>query len=156
MSSLVCILITTFAKDAFCYGNEIRQFHAVRVAGLPAPVEDPNNESYTLGHYLSQHGQQQNQQQQAQSNAQDPPADHAFEVDVDLAKGPGDVSLRDALSHWDMYAPSKKKKKSSEDDNDDDYSSRYLIQHWRGGTICDETGLERSVEVQVCSILLLF
>ncbi|GAA5979534.1 hypothetical protein JCM11641_005425 [Rhodosporidiobolus odoratus] len=34
---------------SFCYGNEIRQYHEVRVAGSPTPIEDPQSDSYTLG-----------------------------------------------------------------------------------------------------------
>lgn len=26
---------------------------------------------------------------------------------------------------------------------------RYLVQRWTGGTLCDKTGVERSIEVQV-------
>ena len=32
---------------------------------------------------------------------------------------------------------------------DDDGQRRYLVQRWSGGTICDKTGMERKVEVQV-------
>ncbi|KAK4690697.1 hypothetical protein P7C70_g9512, partial [Phenoliferia sp. Uapishka_3] len=34
---------------SFCYGQEIRQFHEVRISGSPGPSEDPNADSYTLG-----------------------------------------------------------------------------------------------------------
>jgi protein OS-9 len=31
--------------------------------------------------------------------------------------------------------------------------TRYLVHHLKGGTVCDLTGEERSIEVQVCSVL---
>ncbi|GAA6010187.1 hypothetical protein JCM11491_005382 [Sporobolomyces phaffii] len=34
---------------SLCYGHEVRQFHAVHVAGNPVPQEDPNAEAYVLG-----------------------------------------------------------------------------------------------------------
>ncbi|GAA6000365.1 hypothetical protein JCM10207_007981 [Rhodosporidiobolus poonsookiae] len=100
---------------SFCYGNEIRQFHEVRVAGAVGPSEDPNADAYTLG------------------LAPEPTA------------VPASLSPGSALSKHDAQIPSRL---GGGDHGGWDEGGRYLTQTWGGGTVCDKTGMPRTVEVQ--------
>lgn len=91
------------------------------MAGSPGPSEDPNADSYTLG------------QSPAPVAALSPPKYGSGsglmtkgEQRIPATLGGGS----DAGFGWDE-------------------GGRYLSQKWEGGTICDKTGMPRSVEVQV-------
>jgi hypothetical protein len=95
----------------------------VRVQGSNVPAEDPQNDAYTLGFYPTQ-----------AIDDREHVSPEAAEVVASQATG----GLSDILA-------------SPEDSQDlDAFSSkRYLVQRWGGGTVCDMTGVERKVEVQV-------
>ncbi|KAI5479070.1 misfolded glycoproteins degradation protein Yos9 [Pseudohyphozyma bogoriensis] len=103
---------------SFCYGNEIRQFHEIRVSGQPGPTEDPSTESYTLG------------QSPVPPSSLTPPK-----------YGSGSASLAKSERIPATLG-------GGGGDNGWDDGGRYLVQQWEGGTICDKTGLPRTVEVQ--------
>ncbi|GAA6064660.1 hypothetical protein JCM10212_002133 [Sporobolomyces blumeae] len=103
---------------SFCYGSEIRQFHEVRVAGSPTPKEDPNSDAYVLGHA---------------------PEPTTYNTNPKYGSGSHEIAKKDAtipsrLGGGDGFALGD--------------GGRYLSQMWEGGTICDKTGLPRTVEVQ--------
>ncbi|BGP14420.1 Protein OS-9 [Rhodosporidiobolus nylandii] len=103
---------------SFCYGNEIRQFHEVRVAGAVGPSEDPNAESYTLG--VSP--------EPAALSATPKYGSGSPELHMKEAQIPSRLGGGDAVG-WEE-------------------GGRYLIQTFESGTRCDLTGLPRTVEVQ--------
>lgn len=106
--------------------SQIRQFHEVRLQGSPGPSEDPNADSYTLG------------QSPAPVVSSSPPKYGSGsslapkgEQRIPATLGGGGT---DGGFGWDE-------------------GGRYLSQKWEGGTICDKTGMPRSVEVQVGALL---
>jgi len=123
--------------DAFCYGSEIRQFHAVKNPSPNGPplIEDLTQEAYTLGLWSNR-----------------PTQDEGL-VDVKKARALG--SLREILASEDKSEENslevvhggKSSGKNDEDSIGDE--RRYLVQRWTGGTLCDKTGVDRSIEVQV-------
>lgn len=127
--------------DAFCYGSEIRQFHAVKNTSPLGPplIEDLTQEAYTLGLWSNRLTQDEGL------------------VDVKKARALG--SLREILASEDKSeenalevmrgGDAKSAWRGDEDSIGDE--RRYLVQRWTGGTLCDKTGVERSIEVQVSS-----
>ncbi|GAA5966599.1 hypothetical protein JCM3765_005670 [Sporobolomyces pararoseus] len=103
---------------SFCYGSEIRQFHAVQVAGSPTPKEDPNAEAYTLGHS---------------------PEPSIYSSNPKYGSGSLQLAKKEALIPSTL---------GGLEGVGLDESGRYLVQIWEGGTTCDKTGLPRTVEVQ--------
>ncbi|GAA5880028.1 hypothetical protein JCM1840_005295 [Sporobolomyces johnsonii] len=103
---------------SFCYGSEIRQFHEIRTAGSVGPTEDPNSDTYILG--------------------------QAPEPSV-LSSSPKYGSGSAALAKKEARIPSRL---GGGERMGWDEGGRYLSQVWEGGTICDKTGLPRTVEVQ--------
>ena len=101
------------------YGSEIRQFHAVQVAGSPTPEEDPNTEAYVLG--LS-------------------PEPSIYSSNPKYGSGSLQLAKKEALIPSTL---------GGSEGVGLDESGRYLVQVWEGGSICDKTGLPRTVEVQV-------
>jgi len=101
------------------YGSEIRQFHAVQVAGSPIPKEDPNSEAYVLG--LS-------------------PEPSIYTSNPKYGSGSLQVAKKEALIPSTL---------GGSEGVGLDESGRYLVQVWEGGSTCDKTGLPRTVEVQV-------
>lgn len=129
--------------DAFCYGSEIRQFHAVKNTSPLGPplIEDLTQEAYTLGLWSNRLTQDEGL------------------VDVKKARALG--SLREILASEDkseenaleVMNGAKSTLRGEEDSIGDE--RRYLVQRWTGGTLCDKTGVERSIEVQVSAHCLL-
>ncbi|GAA5936038.1 Yos9p [Sporobolomyces koalae] len=117
---------------SFCYGSQIRQFHAIQVAGSPIPKEDPNNEAYILG-----------KSPEPTSLAPVPPRVKYGSGSLQMKKpelGEDDAASRPRIpsrlgGHQGSIA-------------DADHEGRYLVQMYESGTICDKTGLPRTVEVQ--------
>ncbi|KAK4051900.1 Protein OS-9 [Microbotryomycetes sp. JL201] len=105
---------------SFCYGDKIRQFHEVRVAGSPAPTEDPHSDAYTLGFAPQPIGTEQ----------------------------PKYGSGSDALTK--PRIPAILGGGGDEDGHEVGWSDggRYLSQTWEDGTLCDKTNMPRMVEVQ--------
>ncbi|KAM0754507.1 hypothetical protein T439DRAFT_321545 [Meredithblackwellia eburnea MCA 4105] len=125
---------------SFCYGNEIRQFHEVRISGSPGPSEDPNADSYTLG--------------QSPLPIPSPTPPHSIQQPK-YGSGSGLVKGNPPPpSHNDDNAGEGRIPATLGGGMDDagfggwDDGGRYLSQKWEGGTVCDKTGLPRSVEVQ--------
>lgn len=116
-SDICCVELILFS--VFSYGSEIRQFHEVRVAGSPAPKEDPNAEAYVLGHA---------------------PEPSIYNANPKYGSGSHEVAKKEA------FIPSRL---GGVEGMGLDESGRYLSQVWEGGTVCDKTGVPRSVEVQV-------
>ena len=124
--------------DAFCHGSEIRQFHGIRVndARGVAIAEDPTQDSYTLGLWSNRITEDEGL--------------------VDTKKGRALGSLRDILDSADKEDAGAMDlfRGSSSVDGEDllDDQKRYLVQRWTGGTLCDKTGVDRRIEVQVSRI----
>lgn len=126
------------STDAFCHGSEIRQFHAIKVqnahgAGI---AEDPTQDSYTLGQYAAR--------------------DVEDEGLVDTKKARALGSLREILESEDKSDPwgldvvrQPGREWNGEDDEGLGEQKRYLVQRWSAGTLCDKTGVDRRIEVQV-------
>lgn len=130
-------LSITPTTDAFCYGSEIRQFHAVKNPSPNGPplIEDLTQDAYTLGLWSNRLTQDEGL------------------VDVKKARALG--SLREILASEDKSQENslevvhggKSASRTDEDHIGDE--RRYLVQRWTGGTLCDKTGVDRSIEVQV-------
>lgn len=123
--------------DAFCYGSETRQFHAVKNPSPNGPplIEDLTQDAYTLGLWSNRLTQDEGL------------------VDVKKARALG--SLREILASEDKSEENSlevvhggKSSGKNDEDNIGD-ARRYLVQRWTGGTLCDKTGVHRSIEVQV-------
>lgn len=124
--------------DAFCYGSEIRQFHAVKNTSPTGPplIEDLTQDAYTLGLWSNRLTQDEGL------------------VNVKKARALG--SLREILASEDKseensleLAHGVGKPGTKNDDDTIGDEKRYLVQRWTGGTLCDKTGVDRSIEVQV-------
>ena len=109
----------------FCFNQGVRQFHQLPPSrGVPVypPVEDPTVPGFDLGTYAKR-----------------------FEEDDGLKaekwEGEGALEMSDG----------SKRKRSGQGELVQRGESRYLVQKLGGGTVCDLTGKERKVEVQVSS-----
>lgn len=109
----------------FCFNQGVRQFHQLPPSrGVPVypPVEDPTVPGFDLGTYAKR-----------------------FEEDDGLKaekwEGEGALEMSDG----------SKRKRSGQGELVQRGESRYLVQKLGGGTVCDLTGKERKVEVQVRS-----
>ncbi|KAI8165957.1 Protein OS-9-like protein [Colletotrichum sp. SAR 10_70] len=108
---------------SFCYNRDVTQFHALPTVpnGQP-PVRDPHTAEYVLGRASkspSQRQQTQGQQQQQQQQQQQ--------------KQQQTTKSGDPPANTDLQIKG---------------DQRYLVQRLDGGTICDLTGRERTIEVQ--------
>ncbi|KAK3936783.1 glucosidase II beta subunit-like protein-domain-containing protein [Diplogelasinospora grovesii] len=111
---------------SFCYGKEIVQFHALPTGKQGgAPVKDPNSQEYVLGRTYPTHPTQSGQRYHANQNQNQKPIGQAAVADSQ-PKG---------------VAPPNTELQVKGD-------QRYLVQRLDGGTICDLTGRERTIEVQ--------
>lgn len=109
----------------FCYGHDIVQFHALP-SGVKGglPVRDPNSQEYTLGKAdPAPKSKKNNNKNQDASDLQ---------TDVDGQQKP----LQDA------HVPPPNTELQVKGDQ------RFLVQRMEGGTICDLTGRDRTIEVQ--------
>ncbi|KAJ9143411.1 Glucosidase II beta subunit-like protein [Pleurostoma richardsiae] len=113
----------------FCYNKDIVQFHALPagVKGGP-PVKDPNSQEYILGQ-TPHHRTRPNQRQggggagtQAADGKQHPIQQQAGEPPATRPPPNTELQVKG--------------------------DQRYLVQRLEGGTICDLTGRERTIEVQ--------
>ena len=122
------------SSDAFCHGSEIRQFHAIPINNPNGPhlAEDHTQDSYTLGQFTNR-----------------VIADEGL-VDTKKARALG--SLREILDSDDKENAQNVGNKLSQNSWEASQigdQKRYLVQRWTGGTLCDKTGVDRRVEVQV-------
>lgn len=126
---------------SFCYNREVVQFHALPMIpnGKP-PVRDPNTMEFVLGrvtqpvpsqrrqqqqeqHELQQEQQQQQEQEQQQQATQDGQEEGAA----------GDAGGQEPVATTDIQLKG---------------DQRYLVQRLEGGTLCDLTGRDRTIEIQ--------
>lgn len=107
----------------FCYGDEIVQFHALPSGpkGGP-PVRDPQSHEYVLGRV--------HDDEHHYFHRGDADADNNHQVQ---GRGGGDARALDRPPNTELQVKG---------------DQRYLMQRLEGGTICDLTGRERTVEVQ--------
>jgi protein OS-9 len=117
---------------SFCYGKEIVQFHALPT-GLKSsepPVRDPQSQEYVLGrvHYDTPGHKHQSQPNQRHGRDNAPPA----EPDTPATTTPNTNN-----------SPAPPNSELAVKDN-----QRYLVQRLDGGTLCDLTGRERTIEIQ--------
>jgi hypothetical protein len=128
-----CVPCAFNDADAFCYGSEIRQFHAVKNPNPHGPplIEDLTQDAYTLGLWSNRLTQDEGL--------------------VDIKKSRALGSLREILASEDKSSPENglDVRRGGGDDDSIGDERRYLLQRWTGGTMCDKTGVERSIEVQV-------
>lgn len=107
----------------FCYNKGVKQFHQLPPSrGIPVypPVEDPSVPGFTLGTY------------EKRLEDDDVSKDDHWEGQSELATSDG--AKRRRSGHGELVQRGE---------------SRYLVQKLGGGTVCDLTGKERRVEVQV-------
>lgn len=110
----------------FCYGQGIKQFHQLPPSrGVPVypPIEDPGVPGYMLGTYEKRIDDD--------DSTNDEKWEHQSALDV------SEGAKRKHGKHGELVQRGE---------------SRYLVQKLGGGTICDLTGKERKIEVQVISI----
>lgn len=123
------------STDAFCYGSEIRQFHAIKNKNPQGPplIEDLTQEAYTLGLWSNRLAE--------------------GEGLVDIKKGRALGSLREILESEDKSEEHALEVMNgisgTRDEDAIGDEKRYLVQRWTGGTLCDKTGVDRHIEVQV-------
>lgn len=119
---------------SFCYNKEIVQFHALPSGikpGVP-PARDPQSAEYVLGrvHYDNNPHHNQRQRQQRQGGRSDEEDDAPA------------TTTTSPLTGGDLSAPPPNSELAVKD------NQRYLVQRLDGGTLCDLTGRERTIEVQ--------
>lgn len=107
----------------FCYNQGVKQFHQLPPSrGVPPypPVEDPGVPGFMLGTY------------DKKLDDDDTPKDDKWAGEVALEMREGAKRLRSG--HGELVQRGE---------------TRYLVQKLGGGTVCDLTGKERKIEVQV-------
>jgi protein OS-9 len=110
---------------SFCYNHGVRQFHPLpsgRNVPLYPPVEDKSVAAYVLGRF---------------EGSEEPAHQEDDEVDDEeslKAKGSKQKEMPKTKSVGKLEIKGQ---------------TRYLVQNLGGGTVCDLTGEERSIEVQV-------
>jgi protein OS-9 len=113
----------------FCYNDEVKQFHQLAPSrGMPVypPVEDPNALGFLLGRY------EEKKHQDGSANSEEKwEGEGALEV--------SERATRKTGGHGELVTRGE---------------NRYLKSEWYGGTVCDLTGKERRIEVQVCGTFL--
>lgn len=131
---------TPASTDAFCHGSEIRQFHAIKVQnqnGLGI-AEDPTQDSYTLGAWSNRVMEDEGLMDAKKARA----LGSLREILASEDKAGEDSSSHNAVGF--VHGTGRGAFESGNGDE-----KRYLVQRWAGGTLCDKTGVERKVEVQV-------
>lgn len=107
----------------FCYNQGVKQFHQLPPSrGVPVypPMEDPGVPGFMLGTY------------DKKLDDDDTPKDDKWDGEVSLEMREGAKRLRSG--HGELVQRGE---------------TRYLVQKLGGGTVCDLTGKERKIEVQV-------
>lgn len=120
----------------FCYGHDIVQFHALP-AGVKGglPTRDPNSQEYVLGRMPQTNGKSKQSKQSRQSKqSKRNEESNGLQTDVDGQQKPlqGDAQ---------GVAPPNTELQVKGD-------QRYLVQRMGGGTQCDLTGRDRTIEIQ--------
>lgn len=108
----------------FCYNQGVKQFHQLPPSrGVPVypPMEDPGVPGFMLGTY----------EKRLEDDDAGKERDWAGESALDMSEG----AKRKYSKHGELVQRGE---------------SRYLVQKLGGGTLCDLTGKERKIEVQVC------
>lgn len=126
---------------SFCYGREVTQFHAVppgqmaqhQPQGLGPPVRDPNSQEYVLGRAVR--GEVHRGARDGSGVRAGRGRRKAAEVDLDAAAA-------EAETGKNGVAPPPNTELQVKDDQ------RYLVQRLEGGTLCDLTGRDRTIEIQ--------
>lgn len=110
----------------FCYGQDIVQFHALP-SGVKGglPTRDPNSQEYTLGRVEDQALSKKKGGKKQQES-------------TDLQK---EVNGQQPIDDSQSPAPPNTELQVKGD-------QRFLVQRMEGGTICDLTGRERTIEIQ--------
>lgn len=110
----------------FCYGQDIVQFHALP-SGVKGglPTRDPNSQEYTLGRVEDLQPSKKNGGKKNQENT-------ALQKEVN-GQHPIDESQSPAPPNTELQVKG---------------DQRFLVQRMEGGTICDLTGRERTIEIQ--------
>ncbi|KJR82124.1 protein OS-9 [Sporothrix schenckii 1099-18] len=112
---------------SFCYGKEIVQFHALTTK-TGKPVKDPHSQDYVLGR-MKKRQNENTAQGEAEAHAI-----HAKDVEVQKPLG-GSASTKPGGDAYNTELQVKG-------------DQRYMVQRLGGGTVCDLTGRERTVEIQ--------
>lgn len=111
---------------SFCYNQGVRQFHQMTPSrGVPVypPMEDPSVPGFVLGSYSKL----------LENDAAGKERDWDGDSALDMSEG----AKRKHSKHGELVQRGE---------------SRYLVQKLGGGTICDLTGKERKIEVQVWAV----
>lgn len=110
----------------FCYGQDIVQFHALP-SGVKGglPTRDPNSQEYTLGRVGDLQLSKKKGGKKQQENT-------ALQKEVN-GQHPVDESQSPAPPNTELQVKG---------------DQRFLVQRMEGGTICDLTGRERTIEIQ--------
>jgi protein OS-9 len=119
---------------SFCYGKEIVQFHALPTgmkAGVP-PVRDPQSLDYVLGRVP--------EIEDGQRHKSNPNRREAKTIDHQKVTGDTPATTGENTSPHSLQPPNSE---LAVKDN-----QRYLVQRLDGGTVCDLTGRDRTIEVQ--------
>jgi protein OS-9 len=123
MSGNCIYFVSGWWSYSFCYNDQITQFHPLPPGrgGVPhfPPTPDPTVQAYTLGMF-PQNQDDSKTLDGKQGNGRD-----------DVSTGPRKVEEK-GLAKLETRG-----------------ETRYLVQNLGGGTICDLTGRERKIEVQV-------
>ncbi|KAF3765724.1 hypothetical protein M406DRAFT_228490, partial [Cryphonectria parasitica EP155] len=115
----------------FCYGHDIVQFHALP-SGVKGgmPVRDPKTAEYILGRV------EQRPIPRKKAGARQSNTDSELQTDLDSAQKPiggGDSSESRTPPNTELQVKG---------------DQRFLVQRMEGGTLCDLTGRDRTIEVQ--------
>lgn len=112
----------------FCYGQNVVQFHALP-SGVKGglPTRDPNSQEYTLGRVedLVEPGKKKGGKKQHENTV--------LQKEVNGQQHPVDGLPSPAPPNTELQVKG---------------DQRFLVQRMEGGTICDLTGRERTIEIQ--------
>jgi protein OS-9 len=115
---------------SFCYTDEVKQFHQLPPSrGVPIypPVEDTSVHSFVLGRYPKEEKSKKGYSRKTLGSDQD--SKESFD----------DEGNKQAQEEKGLEIPRLETKGSS----------RYMVQRLSGGTVCDLTGRDRKIDVQV-------
>lgn len=126
------------ARLVCSYGDELRQFHAI---GNP-PQEDTTSEAYSLGQSPSPPAALAVPKYGSGSSLQPVKGSPGSRIPATLGGGGDEMPRQDGVLAFGGAGDAMNTR------------ARYVSQVWDRGTLCDKTGMPRSVEVQVCCFLL--
>lgn len=120
---------------SFCYGKEIVQFHALPTGMKPGvpPVRDPQSLDYVLGRVP--------EIEDGQRHKSNPNRREAKTIDNQKVMEDTPATTEGNTSPHSLQPPPNSELAVKD-------HQRYLVQRLDGGTICDLTGRERTIEVQ--------